>query len=292
VAHQTDPMGRRDVLALGGAALAGLVASQAVAAGPATVKFALTPVFLTSDLDLLDKLKSYLQQATGRPVQLVTRRTYQEITAMILAGQVDAAWVCGFPYVANKTQMQLVAVPVWHSRPVYQSYLISDAARTATDLEHLKGDIHAFSDPDSNSGYLVTAAELASKAISPEAFFSQTFYTYGHRNVVRAVGSGLAQSGSVDGYVYEVLRTMEPDLVAATRVVRASAWYGFPPVACLAATANSENTRLLTKALLGMQADPTGREVLAMLELDSFSAEPPSLFDTIGANMELVRKRA
>ena len=41
-----------------------------------------------------------------------------------------------------------------------------------------------------------------------------------------------------------------------------------------------------------MQADPTGREVLAMLELDSFSAEPPSLFDTIGANMELVRKRA
>ena len=201
MAHQTDPMGRRDVLALGGAALAGLVASQAVAAGPATVKFALTPVFLTSDLDLLDKLKSYLQQATGRPVQLVTRRTYQEITAMILAGQVDAAWVCGFPYVANKTQMQLVAVPVWHSRPVYQSYLISDAARTATDLEHLKGDIHAFSDPDSNSGYLVTAAELASKAISPEAFFSQTFYTYGHRNVVRAVGSGLAQSGSVDGYV-------------------------------------------------------------------------------------------
>ena len=85
---------------------------------------------------------------------------------------------------------------------------------------------------------------------------------------------------------------MEPDLVAATRVARASACCGAQPVACLAATANSENTRLLTKALLGMQADPTGREVLAMLELDSFSAEPPSLFDTIGANMELVRKRA
>jgi phosphonate transport system substrate-binding protein len=292
VANRRFPVARRQVLALTGAALAGMLAPSVLADDPATIKFALTPVFLTSDLDLLDKLRSYLEEATGRPVLLVTRRTYQEITAMILAGQVDGAWVCGDPYVANRERMHLVAVPIWNGRPIYQSYLIADASRPATSLRQLRGDIHAFSDPDSNSGYLVTTAELARDGLAPEAFFGQNFYTYGHRNVVRAVASGLAQSGSVDGYVYEVLRAVEPDLVAPTRIVRASDWFGFPPIACLAATANSDNTVLLTQALLGMQNNQTGRDVLAMLHLDRFSEEPPSLFDPIGSNLELVRNRA
>ena len=77
---------------------------------------------------------------------------------------------------------------------------------------------HAFSDPDSNSGSLVTAY-LAARKETPDRFFSQTLFTWGHRNVIRAVASGLAASGSVDGYVYEVLRETEPDLVSATRIV-------------------------------------------------------------------------
>lgn len=63
-------------------------------------------------------------------------------------------------------------------------------------------------------------------------FFRQFFYTYGHRNVVRAVSLGLAASGSVDGYVYNVLREAEPELVARTRIVRKSELLGFPPIAC------------------------------------------------------------
>lgn len=289
--HRPAYLARRQALALTGAALVSAVAPGVFADDPDAIKFALTPVFLTSDLDLLDKLRSYLQEATGRPVQLLTRRTYQEITAMILAGQVDGAWVCGDPYVANRDRMHLVAVPIWNGRPTYQSYLIADARRPATSLKELHGDIHAFSDPDSNSGYLVTTAELTRDGFTPQSFFSQNFYTYGHRNVVRAVASGLAQSGSVDGYVYEVLRLVEPDLVSPTKVVRASDWFGFPPIACLAATANSDNTVLLTQALLSMQGNETGREVLSMLHLDSFSEELPSLFDPIGRNLALVQNR-
>ena len=84
----------------------------AVAAGD-ELRFGLTPVFLTSDLELLDRLRSYLEHATGFPVRLVTRRTYQEITSLLLSGQLDAAWICGFPFVANQPRLALVAVPVW-----------------------------------------------------------------------------------------------------------------------------------------------------------------------------------
>ncbi|MCH5367586.1 PhnD/SsuA/transferrin family substrate-binding protein, partial [Escherichia fergusonii] len=79
-------------------------------------------------------------------------------------------------------------------KPLYQSYLIVDRDRKANDLADLKGDIHAFSDPDSNSGFLVTRAALAERALRPESFFTKAFFTYGHRNVIRAVASGLAGS--------------------------------------------------------------------------------------------------
>lgn len=40
------------------------------------LRFGLTPVFLTSDLVLLDALKAYLAGAMDRPVQLVSRRNH------------------------------------------------------------------------------------------------------------------------------------------------------------------------------------------------------------------------
>ena len=125
-------------------------------------------------------------------------------------------------------------MPVWQGKPLYRSYLITGRDRAAQSLDDLKGDVHAFSDPDSNSGWLVTATALAKRNHTPDRFFGQTLFTWGHRNVVRAVASGLATSGSVDGYVYEVMRETEPELIGRTRVVSQSELLGFPPIACAA----------------------------------------------------------
>lgn len=256
------------------------------------LKFGLTPVFLTSDLELLARLKAYLERALDRPVRLVTRRTYQEVTSLLVSGQLDAAWICGFPFVAYQPQLALVAVPVWQGKPLYRSYLITSSERAAVGIDDLRGDIHAFSDPDSNSGWLVTATVLAQKGLTPDKFFKQTIFTWGHRNVVRAVASGLAMSGSVDGYVYEVMRETEPELVSRTRVVRRSELLGFPPVACAAALANAPQTQRLQRALVDMRSDEEGRAVLRMLRLDGFSIEQPSLFDAIAAEIAIVRGAA
>ena len=105
----------------------------------------------------------------------------------MISGQLDAAWICGFPFVAYRPQLSLVAVPVWRGQPLYRSYLIAGRDQTAASLDDLKGDTHAFSDPDSNSGWLVTATALARQGLTPDRFFSQTIFTWGHRNVVRAV---------------------------------------------------------------------------------------------------------
>lgn len=259
------------------------------AMGEAPLRFGLTPVFLDSDAHLLAILERYLSARLARAVQLTKRRTYQEITTLLLTGQLDAAWICGFPYVQFRSQLALVAAPLYRGRPLYQSYVIVQAGDPVTGFDGLRGQVHAFSDPDSNSGFLVTRHLLATRHETPASFFRRSFFTYGHRNVVRAVASGLAQSGSVDGYVWDVMAESEPDLVGQTRVLHRSELLGFPPIACQAARLGSPLVRELREAFLGMDGDPDGREVLRLLRLDGFAGADPSLYDGIAALYDAVR---
>lgn len=250
-----------------------------------TFRLGLTPVFLDNDSVVIERLRSALTQAMGEPVDLVQRRTYQEITATILDGSVDAAWICGYPFLQHARSLSLLGVPVWRGLPVYQSYLIVREDDGAEALEDLRGDVHAFSDPDSNSGYLVTASDLARMGETPERFFSRSVFTYGHRNVVRAVAGGLTRSGSVDGYVWETLANVEPSLTARTRVVTRSEWLGFPPFAARADRASEPTVQRFGEALRGLDSSPAGREALQLLFLDRVQEADTSLFDGIAVRM-------
>lgn len=273
-----------------GATTAALTISRAsILQAAQPFRFGLTPVFLSSDLELIEALQRYLSAAMRTEVQLVLKRTYQEITSQLVSGLLDAAWICGFPYIAYRRELEIVAVPIWRGRMTYQSYLIVSAGREASVIDDLRGDIHAFSDPDSNSGYLVTRALLAERAIKPPDFFKRTFFTYGHRNVVRAVAAGLAQSGSVDGYVWEVMTETEAELTRQTMPAWRSDWMGFPPIATAGNNAASEGITKLRKALLEMPLDSVGRDVLSLLRLDGFAKGEPSLFDGIARQVDLVR---
>lgn len=272
-----------------------LIGASSTLAAPSALRaqqpfrFGLTPVFLTSDLELLEALQHYLSTAMNMEVQLVLKRTYQEITSQLISGLLDAAWICGFPFVAYRRELELVAVPVWRGKPTYRSYLLVSADRDASSIADLRGDIHAFSDPDSNSGYLVTRALLAERRAKPQDFFRRTFFTYGHRNVVRAVAAGLAQSGSVDGYVWEVMTETEPELTRQTKPAWRSPWMGFPPIATSTGNVRSDGIARLRRALIEMPVDQTGWDVLALLRLDGFTPGEPALFDSIAARVDLVR---
>lgn len=283
---------RRTLLGMIGGCLAALAATPVVRAQDTSreITLGLTPVFLNNDLELLSALKTYLETSIGRSIKLVLRRTYEEITSLLVSGQLDAAWICGYPFVTFRDQLELVAVPVWRGKPLYQSYIISGVGNPAVSISDLRGSVHAFSDPNSNSGYLVTAALLAEQGLRPENFFSRAFFTYGHRNVVRAVAAGLADSGSVDGYVWEVLTTAEPEITQATRIVRKSEWLGFPPIAATRAALARSEVQALRRAFVGMAGNDQGQLVLRLLHLDGFAHEPAELFDTIAAKADLIKR--
>ena len=263
-----------------------LTAPPARAARPVTL--GLTPVFLDSDIVLVRQIEGHISARLGAPVQVVKRRTYREVTSLLVAGQLDAAWICGYPFVQHRDALEILAVPLYRGAPLYRAYLLARQDRAAASLEALRGDIHAFSDPDSNSGFLVTSALLAERGTTPGAFFARSFFTYGHRNVIRAVAAGLAQSGSVDGYVWDVMAEIEPALVRATRIVAASAPMGFPPFAT-SRQADPGLARAIRDALLTMPETADGRAILATLRLDGFTPAAPGLFDGIAAMSSRVR---
>lgn len=164
--------------------MAGAVA--AMIAGPVRAqpvfRLGLTPVFLDNDAAVIDGLRLALSRGMDREIELVQRRTYQEITGLLLERSVDAAWLCGYPFLQHADVLDLVAVPVWRGGPRYQSFLIVADDDAATDLAALRGATHAFSDPDSNSGYLVTATDLIRMGARAETFFARSIFTFGHRS--------------------------------------------------------------------------------------------------------------
>ena len=278
-------MDRRGFISSIGAAVGLALAKPTVLRASVPIRLGLTPVFLDNDAEVISRLKAALGQGTGLEIELIQRRTYQEVTGLLLEGGADAAWLCGFPYLQHEAALSLLGVPVWRGAPLYRSYLITRADDPATDLANLRGGAHAFSDPDSNSGWLVTASDLARMGERPETFFGRTLFAYGHRNVVRAVAGGLTRSGSVDGYVWEALATVEPELTARTKVIGQSEKLGFPPFVSRRGEAERGVVAALRDALLAMDRTEEGRAALDLLQLDGVIAGEVSLFDGIRARM-------
>lgn len=275
-------MQRRGFLALAGA----MLTAPALLRAAEPIRLGLTPVFLDNDAEVILRLREALGAGTGRPIDLVQKRTYQEVTGLLLEGGVDAAWLCGFPFLQHEQALALIGVPVWRGGPRYRSYLIVGAADEATGLADLEGGTHAFSDPDSNSGWLVTASDLARMGRKPEKFFQRSLFTYGHRNVVRAVAGGLTRSGSVDGYVWEALAQVDPELTARTKVLSRSEELGFPPFVARSGMTEQPAVASLRSALLEMADTAPGKAALDLLQLDGITTGNVSLYDGIRLRMQ------
>jgi len=271
-------------------ALAALLVLGPVAAVAAdALRIGTTAVFLDDQAAFLKSWGRYIEARIGRPVQFVQRGSYREITELMRNGNLDLAWVCSPPYLQNRDRMVLAVVPIFRGKPLYQSYLIVPASDVKTrGFEDLEGKIYAFSDPDSNSGWLAPQAAMKRAQLDPRAHFKRTFFTWAHKKVVEAVAVGLAQGGSVDGYVWETLALLHPEITSKTRVAWKSPWYGFPPVVASAAMPKRELAGL-QDLFVGMKNDDEGRRLLEQLNLDGFSKEEARLFESVEQNLKFVR---
>ncbi len=272
--------------------MSALLAAPAVvrATSSETLRFGTTPVFLNDQISLLSVWQIYLEKQLQQPVRFVQRANYREVLDGLLDESIDVAWLCGFPYVAQERKLTLVAVPVYQGVPLYRSYLIVPTSDGRTrSIVDLAQRVYAFSDPLSNSGYLVPSAELVRAHLTAPSHFRRTFFTYSHRKVVEAVQAGVADAGSVDGYVWDTLALQLPRSTSGVRVAWRSPTYGFPPIVARRSLGD-EPARRLADVLVAMNSTDDGRQILGRLNLDGFAVDKPALFDGVRALVDIVQR--
>ncbi len=268
----------------------------ALAASDRLVRFGLTAVVVRENLSFFSRWAEYLSSRVGYPVRFVQRRSYREIMQLLEKGELDVAWICGYPFVRDRDPkfLELLAVPVFQGAPLYRSYIIVHRDSPYRLLEQLRGRVFAFSDPDSNSGYLVPRLLVTRGGGDPRRYFRLSFFTFSHAETVEAVADRVADGGAVESYVWEFLRRTRPELTSQTRVILQSETFGFPPLVVHAGLERELRDRLAT-AITGMSESADGRRLLGELALDRFGLFSPDLYDSIrdaAASLEKSLSRA
>jgi phosphonate transport system substrate-binding protein len=245
------------------------------------LRIGLTPVILADQVAFLSRWGRYLSERAGCEVTFIARESYQSILDLLMSDQLDAAWICGYPFVRHEAQLSLLCVPLYLGQPTYQAYLIrtQGVSNGINGWEDLKDKVLAYSDPLSNSGWLVAQAQMAKAGLNPREL-KRTFFAHGHRNVAQAVASRLAHAGSIDGYVWETMRQQGMTAIAKTEVVWKSEQFGFPPLVTLRGAGQPALARL-QQAMIAMAEDKSGQELLRSLNLTGFTQGQPSMFDSI-----------
>jgi phosphonate transport system substrate-binding protein len=212
-----------------------------------------------------------LSQKLERPVERIQRRTYREINDLLRRGEVDLAFVCTSSYLIGKDQfgLELLVAPQVDGQTTYRAKMLVRAASPYDQLEDLRGQVFAFTDPTSFTGRAYPVYLLQQMGETPQTFFSRTFFTYSHDVAIRAVVDGLADGASVDSLVLDFALKREPQLASQIRVIHTSEAFGMPPVVV------SPNLRPPLKAelrdlLLNMHLDAQGQAALAALGYERF----------------------
>jgi phosphonate transport system substrate-binding protein len=214
-------------------------------------------------------------------IELVQRRTYQEINELLATGQLDAALVCTGGYVdldrRSPGSVEVVAVPVVHGQTTYRSYVIVPAGSATHDVADLRGKRFAFTDDLSLSGFGYPSHLLRMMGADAGTFFGSVTFTHSHDRSIDAVVKGVVDGAAVDSLIYHELVRSSPEVRTATRVIHRSPPYGVAPVV-VSTRLRPERRAAIRDALLHLHEDPEARAALALVGFDRFSAPEPALY--------------
>ncbi|MBI5846930.1 MAG: phosphate/phosphite/phosphonate ABC transporter substrate-binding protein [Nitrospirae bacterium] len=263
------------------AVLCMLIPSHGSAEGPVKIGVAsmITPVDAVKYYqDVID----YIGEQIGQPVQMVHRRTYDEMDSLLERSEVKIAFICSAPYVKNREQfgVELLVAPSVSGKPLYHSYIIVPLESPLKTFPELKGKTFAFTDPKSNTGKLYPTHLLKTMGYTPERFFKRFLFSYSHNKSVEMVAKKIVDGAAVESIVYDhMIKTGSP-YAKQTKVIKRSPPYGIPPVV-VTKDIDPMLKKKVKDAFLAMQNTPRGKAILSAMMIDGFVEVPDKNYDSI-----------
>ena len=228
--------------------------------------------------DIID----YIGEKIKQPVQMVNRRTYDEMDSLLEKGEVKIAFICSAPYVKNRKQfgIELLVAPTVDGNPVYRSYIIVHNDSHIKTFPELKGKVFAFTDPGSNTGKLYPTYVLKGMGFTPERFFKRLLYSYSHNKSVEMVAKKIVDGAAMESIVYDhMLKTGSP-YAKQTRIIKRSPPFGIPPVV-VTRDIDPVLRKKLKDVFLAMHKTVKGKAVLDAMMIEGFVEVPDTNYDSI-----------
>lgn len=253
------------------------------APGGETLRFAVSAMLSPSTtFGAYDALLGHVASQLDRPYRMVQRRTYQEINDLLLAGDVDMAFICSGALAAFEPDapIEILAAPVVRGATTYNSVIIVRTDAPYQRFEDLKGARFAFTDVLSNTGHLYPHYRLHELGTTPKAFFSEVILTGAHDRSILAVYRKLVDAAAVDVLIYDQLIESESAYKPRLRVIETSTAFAIPP----AVAPKSVPARLrarLRAILLAMGEAPSEGALLEPLGFDGFASIEPAAYEPI-----------
>jgi len=218
-------------------------------------------------------LADYLSAKIRTKVRFTVLSRYGDVMDRFMSRKMDGAF---FGVFTSVLAMEMIdAEPI--ARPVnlegssyVQSYIFVRKDSGIRDSKGMKGKRIAFVDRATVTGYLYALAYLRENGINdPKAYFRDISFTGSHGSTIYTVLDGRADIGTVKSKIFQVLVAKDPSINDELAIIAKSR--EFPENTLFLRKDLPQNVRSQIKAaLLGMDRDPAGAEVLKTLGAQRF----------------------
>jgi phosphonate transport system substrate-binding protein len=167
----------------------------------------------------------------------------------------------------------------YRDAPIYFSDVVVRRGSPYQELADLRGASWAYNEPGSQSGYNITRYTLAVRG-EANGFFGRVIEAGAHQVSLQMILRGEVDASAIDSTVLERELLDDPSIEAQIRIIGTFGPSPIPPWVTPIGMP-SEQHRRLQGCLLGMEADPQGRQILAQAGLRRFAAVSDSDYDPI-----------
>ncbi len=223
-------------------------------------------------------LTGKLQAALGQPVSFVASHSYDEVTARLLKGEIDVAFVGAGAYLAARKSGEVRAIlrAIRHRTSTYRGVLLVKSDSDISSVAELRGKRVAFVDRTSTAGFLFARLLFKDAGIDVERDLEPVFAGSHHR-VVELVAKGDVAAGAC----FEGAEDALPEPRSVRPIARTAAILGDPVV--VRAGLGPELVRRLRSALIELATDPEARPFFAFAEIDTFVPALDRDYDKVAA---------
>ena len=237
------------------------------------------------------RVVDYVAETTGLAAEMVRGLTPEEQDRRVNAGEIQAVFTCGLPYVRKADLVpplfRLLAAPVmaaprYQDQPVYFSDVIVRASSSIRTLAELRHTVFAYNENHSLSGYMLPCYHLwqLGHLDQHQPFFDQTLRSGSHAVSMAWVESGRVTAAAIDSVVLEMELAQQPQRADIFRIIDSIGPLPMPPVAASPGLSDADYLPI-QQALLAMHTTSFGQEILQIAGMRRFAPVTDNDYNSI-----------